>query len=111
MRVDWESLLKRTLDKMIEDPTFLSERYKHGDTINLLITCELLGFVDPGEWVVTHSPSKYRFSDYFKEARSIKEHLGDWCSYSVPIALSYMDWTRVYLKASGLREAYEQVTN
>ena len=108
--IDWELLLKHVLDRMADDPLFMTKGRRVQDTTNLLIICELLGFLDPDDWMEKFCPYKYSRLDYLRCKKFIAPDVREWCAYSVPVALSYLFWSSPYLWNSELMEVYDAYT-
>ena len=102
----WEKSIEKALDRIADDPLFMSSGRRIQDTTNLLIFCELLGFVDSDRWVFDHVRDEISRVEYYRCKRYIEPHLKDWCAYNVPVALTYVYWSVPYLQGSSMQEAY-----
>ena len=108
--VDYEQLCKDALDKMMETEDFMGPGRRNDDTVNLLIICKLLGFVDPDDIIEKmYNDGKLYLEDwnaYKDHARRITPYLEDWCASTPEQALWYCFLRYKYLEdiCKALRE-------
>ena len=87
----FEELCKKTLDNMKEDQYFMGPGRRNDDTVNLLIVCTALGYVDPDDFVFDHPNTSDADYDCYKEhADRIGGYLSSWFSYASPEPFMYM---------------------
>lgn len=85
------------LMKMKEDPEFMTAGRRNDDTVNLLITCQMLK-KDPDDVLMEEFDISYSDFDLYVDHRErIEPYLESWCS-DKDEALSYMIWTSDYMK-------------
>lgn len=86
----------KILMKMQSDVNFMSAGRRNDDTVNLLITCRMLG-LDPDEQLPKHFISNTDVSAYYDHKTRIEPYLDSWCG-DIDDALGYMIWTSDYMK-------------
>ena len=87
----FEELCKKTLDNMKADEGFMAPGHRNDDTVNLLIVCEALGYVDADDFVLNHPyTNAIDYALYKEHADRIGRYLKSWFSYAAPEPFMYM---------------------